>query len=390
MTPFLNAVLLAAALLPLSSSEETPPVLRPVPAYLQDNARRFQSAPSVTVSPGGRLWLTWHTGDITEGDENCHVVVSSGDGGNTWTGPLFAVDVPGPWRTLDPGFWTAPDGKVWLFFGFLYGFWDGRGGLWAMVAEDADREETEWTKPRRLCHGYMKNKPLVTRDGKWLMPVEFMNMKPWGGRLGAAKPLDKDKVFSMPELNGANIFLSEDQGKTVKFFSQAHVPPQDRSFYEHMLVERKDGSLWMLVRTRYGMGESMSRDGGKTWTEVAPSKIQNPDARFFIGRMKSGNLLLVKNGPVDRRFGRSHITAFLSEDGGASWIGGLVLDERTAVSYPDVAQDNNGTIYVVHDRERTGAKEILFHRITEADVRAGHLVAEGSALKIIANKATGK
>ena len=31
-----------------------------------------------------------------------------------------------------------------------------------------------------------------------------------------------------------------------------------RQFDEHMFVERKDGSLWLLVRTNYGIGESIS------------------------------------------------------------------------------------------------------------------------------------
>lgn len=33
-----------------------------------------------------------------------------------YTPPLFAIDPPGPLRVLDPGLWTDPDGKVWLFY----------------------------------------------------------------------------------------------------------------------------------------------------------------------------------------------------------------------------------------------------------------------------------
>ena len=38
-----------------------------------------------------------------------------------------------------------------------------------------------------------------------------------------------------------------------------------------MFVQRKDGTLWLLVRTGYGIGESVSTDGGKTWPDVVPS-----------------------------------------------------------------------------------------------------------------------
>ena len=363
------------------------PVLRPVPERLRDERRGFQSAPSLTVSPKGRLWVAWHTGDTTEGDENGMVVVSSGDGGDTWTPPLFAIDPPGPLRILDPGLWTDPDGKVWLFYAQLYGMWDGRAGVWAMQPVDPEDANTAWTPARRLCHGYMKNKPIVTHDGTWLLPSEFMNGKPWGGRLGASKPIPPEFVFDMPEYHAANVFASKDKGRTVTFLGRAQIPPKDRDCTENMVVERKDGSLWMLVRTKYGIGETVSTDGGKTWTEVKPSAIQNPNSRFFIGRLKSGALLLVKNGPTDKRIGRSRITAFVSDDDGATWLGGLVLDERNHVSYPDAAEGPDGFIHVVHDRERTKAREILHHRFTEADVRAGHLVTPGSRLKVIVNKA---
>ena len=64
-----------------------------------------------------------------------------------------------------------------------------------------------------------------------------------------------------------------------------------------------------------------------------------------------------------------------------------MLDERDKVSYPDAAEGPDSFIHVVHDRERTKAREILHHRFTEADVRAGRLVTPGSRLKIIVNKA---
>ena len=363
------------------------PVLRPVPERLADARRGFQSAPSITASPKGRLWVAWHTGDTTEGDENGMVVVSSGDGGETWTPPLFAIDPPGPLRILDPGLWTDPDGKVWLFYAQLYGMWDGRAGVWAMHPLDPEDANTGWTPARRLCHGYMKNKPIVTRDGTWLLPSEFMNGKPWGGRLGAAKSIPKEFAFEMPEYRAANVFASRDKGQTVSFWGRAQIPPKDRDCTENMVVERRDGTLWMLVRVKYGIAETVSSDGGKAWSELRPSSILNPNSRFFIGRLKSGAMLLVKNGPVGTKTGRSHITAFVSDDDGATWLGGLVLDERKNVSYPDAVESADGFIHVVHDRERTKAREILHHRFTEADVRAGRLVTPGSRLKGIVNKA---
>ena len=60
------------------------PVLRPVPDYLSTAKRNFDSAPSVTVTPRGRLWVAWHSGGTTEGEENAVLVATSGDGGRSW------------------------------------------------------------------------------------------------------------------------------------------------------------------------------------------------------------------------------------------------------------------------------------------------------------------
>ena len=67
---------------------------------------------------------------------------------------------------------------------------------------------------------------------------------------------------------------------------------------------------------------------------------------------------------------RCDLTAFLSTDDGNTWSGGLLLDERTAVSYPDIAQSPDGDIYVHYDRNRAVDAEILFARFREEDVLA--------------------
>ena len=38
--------------------------------------------------------------------------------------------------------------------------------------------------------------------------------------------------------------------------------------------------------------------------------------------------------------------AYISQDDGKTWKGGLEIDGRADVSYPDAAQDENGNIYI--------------------------------------------
>jgi len=148
------------------------------------------------------------------------------------------------------------------------------------------------------------------------------------------------------------------------------VPEEDRDFDEHMIVERKDGSLWMILRTKYGIGESLSYDRGRSWSPLVPSKIKHPNARFFIRRLHSGNLLLVKHGPLDIKTGRSHLMAFLSRDDGRSWSRGLLLDQRQGVSYPDGQQAKDGTIYLIYNYYRVKDQNIILISFTEDDILA--------------------
>jgi predicted neuraminidase len=157
-----------------------------------------------------------------------------------------------------------------------------------------------------------------------------------------------------------------------------------------MIVELRDGRLWMLARTKGNPHESFSSDKGATWSEPKPSAIQNINARFFLRRLASGKLLLVKNGPpTERLTKRSHLSAFLSDDDGKTWSDGLLLDERSGVSYPDGFQSPDGLIHILYDWNRHTDAEILMARFREEDVLAGKLVTRDAALRMLANKATG-
>ena len=146
----------------------------------------------------------------------------------------------------------------------------------------------------------------------------------------------------------------------------------------------------MLIRTTYGIGESVSRDRGWTWSSAVPSTIQHPTSRFFIRRLQSGNILLVKHGPINKRTERSHLTAYISKDEGRIWTGGLLLDERLGVSYPDGIQAPDGTIFLIYDYDRKGEKEILLARFREEDVSRETYAAGQVELKICVNRAKGE
>ncbi|MBM3888295.1 MAG: hypothetical protein FJ388_04120, partial [Verrucomicrobia bacterium] len=146
-----------------------------------------------------------------------------------------------------------------------------------------------------------------------------------------------------------------------------------------------------LARTGGNPHETFSTDNGKTWSEPKPAAtVQNVNARFFLRRLASGRILLVKNGPPTERLEkRSHMSAYLSDDDGKTWKGGLLLDERSSVSYPDGFEAPDGLIHILYDWNRHTDAEILLAKFREEDALAGKLVSKDAKLLMLANKATG-
>lgn len=363
-----------------------PPVVITAPGPEYSSARLdYAMVIGADRTPGGRIWAAWVAGG--DSDKGLFVCATSDDDGETWSEPRLVIDPPdvpdGLRRRLLVGnFWTDPTGKLWLFFDQSMGYFDGRAGAWAITCSNPDADEPTWSAPRRIWHGATLNKPIVLKNGEWLMPISL-----WTRDRIRPAPLGPE-FPELDEFRMANLFVSTDQGATWTRRGGVVVPQTD--FDEHMFVELKDGRLWMLARTKYGLAETFSSDGGATWTEPQPSAIQNPSARFFLRRLASGRLLLVKNGPLDERLKkRSHLTAYLSDDEGKTWRGGLVIDERDGVSYPDGFQAPDGTIHIIHDRERAKEREILMARFTEEDVLAGKFVTPGSRGKLLVHKARG-
>jgi len=328
--------------------------------------RMFQGIPGIERAGNGRLWVSRFSGSTGEdAPDNYVLLITSGDDGQTWSNPKVVIDMPGTRvRLCDPCLWIDPFGRLWFFWAQIYSPHVNRG-VWAIVTENPEDADPEWSAPRRLCEGIMLNKPLVLSNGDWLLPTSIWRID-----------------------SSCRVVASEDQGKTFVLRGAANIPDSShRCPDEPMLVERSDGTLWMLVRTNYGIGESISPDGGRTWIPVSRSHIKHTVARFHIRRLLSGNLLLVKHGPIDQRTRRELLTAYVSKDDGITWEGGLLLDERH-VSYPDGVQAPDGSIYLVYDHGRYPgtAREIMMAVFTEDDVLTGK-PSKNTRLKVVINRA---
>ncbi len=329
----------------------------PGPEYAQSR-RKWQGIPGIERAANGRLWAAWYSGGRTEDSKNHVLLVTSMSGGQTWSEPVLVIDPPGHVRSADPVLWHDPLGRLWLFWmqTGTYGtqVFDGRAGLWATVAGNSQEANPSWSPPRRIANGVMMNKPTILSGGAWLLPIAIWKLR---NKIKTRPHHIADEVYSM-------VYISRDNGTTFEFHGRADVPK--RTCDEHMLIERTDGSLWMFVRCDDGIGRAVSMDGGRSWDADRDVFIAGPNSRFHVRRLASGRILLVYHHNEFK--GRSHLTAFLSEDDGLTWPHHLLLDERDDVSYPDAVENPDGSIVVIYDRRRVGEGEILLQTLSQDDV----------------------
>lgn len=357
------------------------PVLgRPDSRFANKN-RRFQGIPGIERTPRGRTFVSFYGGMDKEESGNFVVVLMRDRDEEPFGEPYLVIEPPNAiCRTFDPVLWTDDGGRLWLFWSQSYTYFDGRAGVWSAVCEDPDAPKPVFGKPRRFANGVMMNKPIILTTGEWLACCAL-----WCDEFS--------EYNDLPEERFSNVYCSRDRGES--FTRIGHTDYPDRSTDEPEIVELSDGTLWMLIRGRHGIGQSFSNDRGVTWHDTGDSGIGGPCSRFCIRRLQSGRILLINHHDFMRDpneeplpgNNRRNLKAMLSEDDGKTWRGYLMLDSREEVSYPDAAWDADGHIYIVYDRGRYTDREILMARVTEADILAGRCVTAGSYLGKVINKA---
>ena len=333
----------------------------------QERYRLWQGCPTILCTPKGRLFAGWYSGGTNEPSFfNYDLLVKSDDGGLRWSDPILVIESLKNEYTIciDIQLWLDPQNKMWLF-------WTQRDyrfpqnspehlRTYAVICDDPDGEQLSFSEPRLVAPGFLRCQPTVLSDGRIMLCAYD-----WIG-----------ECFSYSiSSDGGNTWVRKSAGR--KNFNT--------DFDESMVLERKDGSLWMLARNAETgtLTQTISCDGGENWSDGEKSSIVSPATRFFIKRLPSGRILLIKNDAPKERI---MMKAFLSEDDGATWKYSLLIDPRLT-SYPDAAIGNDGTIYMVHDRGRVTFKEILISRFTEEDIMAGELVNHNSFLCQIISKA---
>lgn len=363
--------------------------LNPGEEYSEEN-RYWQGCPSVAVTKGGRLFAAWYSGGMFEPCiDNYNLMVKSDDGGKTWSKPLAVIetDKKRKMRNIDIELWITEENELWIMWVMSpyydtsekasiknfkpFDFHKEFKGVTVMVCKNPDAEELVFEEPRYMCKGFLRNKPIKISDGRIIAP---------------SYDWDNEEYYM--------IRISSDNGKTFEDVKTGKKP--QNKVYDESMVYEYDGVLHLLARTNLGYyAKTDSFDGGKTWTETEEFE-KAPSTRMYIGVLKSGAVVYVRNVSDEKRNG---MKVCLSRDGGKTFPYELVLDDRANLSYPDLDEDDKGNLYIVYDRERNNfirlnketrtsdaAKEILISVVTEKDIESGTL-SKTSFLSRVISKA---
>ena len=148
--------------------------------------------------------------------------------------------------------------------------------------------------------------------------------------------------------------FTEDGGKTWEYGE----PMADYGLIQPAFIQKKDGTIIAYGRDkgplRY-IRVAESTDGGLTWGNFHDLKIRNPESSVSVTKLQNGHWILLCNDldGRDGRHGRSRLTAYISDNEGATWKWRRNIednhrppDDNPHASYPTVIQTRNGMIHV--------------------------------------------
>ncbi len=286
----------------------------------------------------GDLLCLWYGGSYESADDQALFLSRRHPGEREWQKPRALVTGPKP---LPGNGVIFVDGKqrVWIVWCRMESVRPiGRGQGWdecrLMYRTSSDHGVT-WSKDaeflRADLRGVPRNPPLRRLNGHLVLPVEATS----NGVEGSA--------FLIGEVGG-------EKWRVGGFTSGGSQPA---------VIERKDGSLFALMRKYPRLTQIESNDGGESWTEAAPSTLRNPDAGITMTKLANGHLVVVFN---DSETSRTPLSVARSLDEGRTWEMPLQLESNPGeYSYPCVQQTRDGKIHVTYTYRRYSIKHVEFN-----------------------------
>jgi len=298
-----------------------------------DGAVAFHCS-TLTETPGGDLLCLWYGGSYEASDDQKLFLARRKKGSRIWEKPEIIVSNP----LQPPGnavIFTDGIGRIWIVWGRKEGDRPrrrGSGGPGRLMFRTSTDEGKTWSDDRALVDelGWgVRNVPVKLSSGELALPV------------------GRSKLHGTKNLY---IMTTPDNGKTWRRSAPFHGGSQPT------LIERDDGALFVMMRHKPTIMQTVSCDGGRSWAEPVKSVFPNPDAGIAMTKLKNGHVLLVFNNTDD---GRTPLNIARSLDGGRTWERPLTLEANPGeYSYPCVIQTSDGRIHISYTFRRYTIKHV--------------------------------
>lgn len=304
-------------------------------------------ASSICETPRG-LVATWF-GGTKEKNPDVGIWVSYHDGGG-WSSPkewANGIQHDGHRHPCwNPVLFQPPgDGPTMLFFkvGPNPADWWGE----VMVSYDYGRSFRDRRRLPEHIHGPVRCKPYLLDDGSLLCPSSTEHDHDWRFHFEILRDLDH------PEL-----------GTSWERYEPETQPYQ---VIQPTLLTQSDGSLRALMRSKHEqIAESISSDGGKTWTELKLIELPNNNSGIESVTLADGRHLLLYNhtgGRPDRKDGwgkRNVLNLAISEDG-KTWKEAATIEKEESgeFSYPAMIQTSDGLVHMTYTWKRQKVKHVI-------------------------------
>lgn len=308
-----------------------------------ENAPTPECHASTIAESQGHLLAAWFAG-TKEKNKDVGIWIARKENGH-WSAPVEVVNgVQRDGRRFpcwNPALYQPREGALMLF----YKVGPNPREWWGMLTTSADGGQT-WSVPGKLPAGILgpiKNKPVQIQSGVMLCPTSTEH-DGW-----------KIQIESC-DVNGENWRSSGDlnDGKII-------------GAIQPTILSYQNNRLQLLCRTQNGfIAECWSNDGGKSWGELTPTVLPNPNSGIDGVSLQDGRQLLVYN-PTDGEWGaRVPLTVAISTDGD-HWQPVFDLEPVTnpetvddeEYSYPSVIQTADGLVHVVYTWNRKTVKHVV-------------------------------
>jgi predicted neuraminidase len=125
------------------------------------------------------------------------------------------------------------------------------------------------------------------------------------------------------------------------------------------ILMHKEGRIQMLCRSgSSAILSSFSNDNGRTWNELTPIALPNPNSGIDAVTLKDGRHILIYNHIIK---GRNKLNVAISEDG-IEWKASALLEnepEKGEFSYPAVIQTSDGLVQITYSWNRKLIKHVV-------------------------------